>query len=324
MLQVTARVFKDNQLVGYNVTDGQMEQTITKTQAWIFAKDKQLFNVVATGDEFNPGISGTNGLELKRLPKIKYNDKSQKLVFTSGDLTAARLRHDIMTGKQSSAGVGSDQLKEMEKNFLKEDIQSGVVLKETCRALSDSLVIRSLLIDKYNPGSMTLLVIGYEVLNVGSQAIDITRMTCTPDHSTTQARLEPTQAMYLNRAEVSILSSKPEVGCTFNNAKQVGSSRRQYDSMYDYLASRYVIADKGGTGEISRKDIQDVESVENISKYFIPDYTTRSKVDERGDVIMDNVGKSIAQKYATVIAEEAAQKAVNNLKKKGIMAGFKR
>ena len=51
MLVVTARLFKDNQLVGYRFSDGQTTQDLTKQQAWAYAKNKQIVSVVATGTE---------------------------------------------------------------------------------------------------------------------------------------------------------------------------------------------------------------------------------------------------------------------------------
>ena len=41
MLQITARLFKDNQLYGYRITDGQQIIDATKAQAWLFAKKKR-------------------------------------------------------------------------------------------------------------------------------------------------------------------------------------------------------------------------------------------------------------------------------------------
>lgn len=75
MLVVTARLFKDNQLVGYRLSDGQSTQDLTKQQAWMYAKNKQIFNVVATGTEQDPGLSGIDGFELKSLPQIKWQEK---------------------------------------------------------------------------------------------------------------------------------------------------------------------------------------------------------------------------------------------------------
>ena len=72
MLVVTARLFYCNQLVGYQLSDGNQTREFTKQQAWLYAKNKQILNVVATGTEADPGLSGTNGFELKKLPEVKW------------------------------------------------------------------------------------------------------------------------------------------------------------------------------------------------------------------------------------------------------------
>ncbi len=77
MLTVTARIFSNNQLVGYRLSDGQSTQDLTKIQAWTYAKNKQIANVVATGNEQEPGLSGTKGFELKQLPEIKWGEKTK-------------------------------------------------------------------------------------------------------------------------------------------------------------------------------------------------------------------------------------------------------
>ncbi len=96
MLVVTARLFKDNQLVGYRLSDGQSTQDLTKQQVWVYAKNKQITNVIAVGTEAEPSISGTNGFELKKLPEITVsnNDKSSA-VSTTQDLRAADLHSRI-------------------------------------------------------------------------------------------------------------------------------------------------------------------------------------------------------------------------------------
>ena len=96
MLVVTARLFKDNQLVGYRLSDGQSTQDLTKQQAWIYAKNKQIVNVIATGTADEPSISGTNGFELKKLPEINLsNHDKSSAVLTTQDLRAANLHSRI-------------------------------------------------------------------------------------------------------------------------------------------------------------------------------------------------------------------------------------
>lgn len=84
MLQITARLFKNNQLVGYQLTDGQEIQNTDRLLTWLYAKNKQILNVVATGSRTNLDLSGTNGFELKKLPDIQMmdlrNDKLGKYI----------------------------------------------------------------------------------------------------------------------------------------------------------------------------------------------------------------------------------------------------
>ena len=77
MLTITARLFKDGQLVGYRITDEQQTQDLTKAQLWVYAKNKQINNIMATGTQENPIISGTNGFELKKLPDINISQEEQ-------------------------------------------------------------------------------------------------------------------------------------------------------------------------------------------------------------------------------------------------------
>ena len=101
MLQITARLFKDNQLYGYRITDGQQIMDATKVQAWLFAKQKEILNVNATGsgNEGDCGLTGTNGFELKSLPQIKWegattNQTVQKEgKYDTQDMQAALMYH---------------------------------------------------------------------------------------------------------------------------------------------------------------------------------------------------------------------------------------
>jgi len=371
MLQVTARVFDNNQLVGYQITDGSQTQLFTRQQAWTFAKNKQLINVVATGDETNPGLSGTNGFELKRLPEIKWKEPSsvktsQKFTFNTQDLNAALIRNAVNTGNY-------DMEKKVAKEYLKADVNNGVVTPQNCRTLSNLLLVENTLfnskskwagggtialasysptkiekkiIDEFAPmyatirltadivkelmelkhtdsitikdiedakinGELELMkslenykqsghgvadlekgldkltkllevlkifkhndnssktftkdiidklddalneiktrskdkkglthvpkVIGYKVKNLSSRSIAITRMKSTPDHSISyQTALNPGQSMCLNRAEMALLASKPEIDCTFANGRLVRSSNIRAQVLYDFLES---------------------------------------------------------------------------------------
>ena len=79
MLTITARIFKDNQLVGYQLSDGNVSRRFSKLETWMYAKNKVIANVIATGTEENPGLSGTNGFELKKLPELKDGDRTDQV-----------------------------------------------------------------------------------------------------------------------------------------------------------------------------------------------------------------------------------------------------
>lgn len=110
MLQITARLFKDNQLYGYRITDGQQIMDATKVQAWLFAKQKEILNVNATGsgNEGDCGLTGTNGFELKSLPQIKWegattNQTVQKEgKYDTQDMQAALMYHMALEPKVQS------------------------------------------------------------------------------------------------------------------------------------------------------------------------------------------------------------------------------
>lgn len=441
MLQVTARVFDNNQLVGYQISDGSQTQLFTRQQAWVFAKNKQLLNVTATGDETNPGLSGTHGFELKRLPEIKWKEPpsvktSQKFTFTTQDMAAAAIRHAVRTGNYA---IDKDTIKEL----LKADASAGVVTPQNCRALSNSLLVENTLYDseskasnitighqlseedksnikklapmysllrlvadiieeamnvkntdvisvndvhyylqngntelvkefrrqggsipKTIQGIMSLKaflkkvdttgasdafrrddledlqealdmmkmaanptglmpaqsVIGYKVLNISSQPIPVTRMTATPDHSTSQVSLNPGQSMCLSRAEMAILASKPEVGCTFANGKEIDGYKRETESLYEFLTKcyfrfgkmeintevshRYQLASPEfyGNSTATRVDVRKLESPDIVNTYFTP----------------VNPAQAAQQKTAQ------AQQTQKSIQQKGLFGAFKR
>lgn len=171
---------------------------------------------------------------------------------------------------------------------------------------------------------VTPAVIGYKVRNIGSQSIPIIRMTATPDHTTSQTVLNPGQSMCLNRAEMTLLASKPEVGCTFANGKLVNSSKKIVKSRYEYLVAhyfsfermqvnsedthRYSLTNPAASDGVNvnnpniKIDVRKLESPDIINTYFTP----------------VNPAQAAQQKAAQ------AQQTQKNLKQKGLFSGFKR
>ena len=157
MLTIIARLFKDNQLVGYRLSDGQREQDFTKQQAWLYAKNKQILNVVATGTQEDPGLSGTNGFELKKLPEVKWGtrtDETQRsLKYTTQDLTAALIRDVLSNGIPN---VDTDKVV-YAKQCMRKDVDNFVVNYSNVRTLSDSLLVENTLCDSTKRGGSILV-----------------------------------------------------------------------------------------------------------------------------------------------------------------------
>lgn len=109
-------------------------------------------------------------------------------------------------------------------------------------------------------------VIGYQIEYRGQEPINTYRISPL----TKQLEpfiIQPNTIINLNRAEMAILSSLPEIGCTFRNGKVVSSSKRITGDLYTVLSSCYFSFNEGG---IAGKEItvQQVEKPEIIEKYF--------------------------------------------------------
>lgn len=143
MLTVTARIFSNNQLVGYRLSDGQSTQELTKIQAWTYAKNKQIANVVATGNEQEPGLSGINGFELKKLPEVQ----SASVEYNTQDILSAGAR--MIIGGFNPANINSGiELMSLYGSRLKEDSQKGIVGVHNVRILSQYFTVINTLCDK--------------------------------------------------------------------------------------------------------------------------------------------------------------------------------
>lgn len=417
MLVVTARLFKDNQLVGYRLSDGQSTKDFTKQQAWLYAKNKQIANVVATGNEQEPGLSGINGFELKSLEQIKWSDKalsqSEKKCYNTQDILASGIRLRLKGGIVN----GNSDTVSMYKRNLKEEIQSGKVNTAMVRSMSNYFKIVNTLADSTKktanivvalPGGeqyekqkqawlaekdmnirlaqclikvsnrllnaakelvnqgytevkaeeliskvdirelkeansehvaaelkelidqfkaigttetneminlqnyikafteltplldeflekiknmeftprrtlqATSPIIGYRIEYTGDKPIETFRMTATGDHTMVPFTINPGQTVCLSRAELSILGSKPEVGCTFANGKLVEGSKRGSDKdNYSFLSSNYFAFNFTEDGpSVNDPDIKKLVthfvSGDDLGRYFIPSMSTQS------------------------------------------------
>lgn len=158
MLQITARLFKEGQLVGYRLTDGTQTQDLTKIQAWMYAKNKQIINVTATGTQDDPQLSGVNGFKLKELPEIKFSQESTPRLgpLDTQTVTSTLIRH-VMKNGTSYLPNAKAQFEEFGRQLMKEEINSGLLNGQEYRKYSNSLLITNLLVDSSNPhGSITM------------------------------------------------------------------------------------------------------------------------------------------------------------------------
>lgn len=169
MLTITARIFKDNQLIGYQLSDGRQTQLFSKLDTWKYAKNKQILNVVASGTPENPSLSGVNGFELKKLPEFKED-------------------------------------------------------KVKSRLISRYILVQNILTDKLTP-----TVVGYKIKNVGHMPIQFTRVTATPEHSTSEYSLQPNEEICISSAEFALLVKRYGKDLANGEAKFT-----QNNCMHDY------------------------------------------------------------------------------------------
>lgn len=120
MIQLTARIFQDGNLIGYQATDGVQTRNLTKQEAWAYAKQKQIINVVASGTLQNPSLSGTNGFQLKTLPELKEDNISLHIY----ELNAAYVRN-LINGKTGIIDFLNYEKKMTE--LIKLELNNGVI-----------------------------------------------------------------------------------------------------------------------------------------------------------------------------------------------------
>jgi len=406
----------------------------------MYAKNKEVMNVTATGTANDPGLSGTNGFELKKLPEIQWGDisKKQKIEkFTTQDIRAAALRRSLRTGEI----IDGQFIKEQSGKLIKAEIDSGVVNRDRYRLFSGSLLIENTLYDsqskpdtlnfgvnlsdeeqkvidtvdpiysnmriladlinriktltedgvsvndikealqnpaKYNDPELNNIVrlareknlaseldecinqmndgnerldtdelddleriltemkikanprratltqetIGYRIRNIGSQAIPITRMTTTDDHSKSETVLNPGQVMSLNRAELALLAAKPEVNFTFANGKLVASSRN-IGSSWEALSTFYFVFERSklDVSDAHRYELQD--SISSVSAYSEASRLDVRKV-ESPEVIAKYFSRGSAAVTRKRVQPQTKAQAKQNIQQKGLFNGFKR
>lgn len=170
MLTITARVMNGTSVVGYQLSDGVSTQLATKEQAWMYAKNKQIYNVIATGDQSNPGLSGTNGFELKKLPDITEDKLDYK--YSQQDLIAAELRAIQKGIKAPSFNDNKDRVNWM-KQLIQNDIQSGISLSNN---LSRCITVENTLYNKFGKKDSIVVnrdTLGYSIIDIIQDIISV-------------------------------------------------------------------------------------------------------------------------------------------------------
>lgn len=239
MLQITARLFKDGQLVGYRLTDGNQTQDLTKIQTWMYAKNKQIINVTAAGTQDDPQLSGTNGFKLKELPEIKFG---QPAVYSEMKNNRCKYSNSLVITNYIV------DCKNPERVIMR---TKGPIPKSGDRGLIGAP-----------------LTIGYMIKNIGNEPIQIERIAVNSKETET-AVLSPGQSLALSRKEVVALGFKLEVDGIFANAKLVSSKkveRTLENEKYFYI--KLTDENTDITADDFRLDIWKVAKPDEISKYF--------------------------------------------------------
>ncbi len=335
MLVVTARLFKDNQLVGYQLSDGQSTQDCTKQQAWYYAKNKQILNVVATGNEANPGLSGTNGFELKKIPEIKWKEPEVSSKFDVQDLLAAFLYRTVSSNETllkkleniDSFDEYKRRLSEMQKQAIKDRVnQEG--LKER-RIWSDSASVENGL---YVGGHL----VGYTIKNNANYSIGIYKIPIGQVQKRQLVELKPNESIEVSKAEIALTLSQIQFSGKIGNYKLVAASKSNRSmSVYEWLNRYYIM----GTGDLASKSLIVNEYTKN---YIITPKQLEAYIDGKTlDTCVITEIADMADRYdidssnirnAAKVVQEAQKnqvantiEALNNTKtNKGIFNMFKR
>jgi len=242
MLVVTARLFKDNQLVGYRLSDGQSTQDLTKQQVWVYAKNKQIINVIATGTEIEPVISGTNGFELKLLPQIKWNENKESEKYDAQDILAAyidRICVSNATVLKEMIDVETNQeykqrLREAQITALKERVKNNN-LKER-RLWKDDAIIENIL---YVGGH----AVGYTLKNISTHSIGVYKMPIGQERRKQLVELKPNCSIEMSKAETALTLSQQQFSGRINDCKLVSPSlKNQRIGVYEWLNNFYILS----------------------------------------------------------------------------------
>lgn len=311
MLQITARLFKDNQLYGYRITDGQQIIDATKSQAWLFAKQKEILNVNATGsgNEGDWGLTGTNGFELKSLPQIKWegattNQTVQKEgKYDTQDMQAAlmyrmTLESSVQSLKEYTSNIvefakigkiqDTDERKQKSKEYMKDILKKRVeepdFLKRR-RSLTPLLIVthRIMVADK---------LVGYTIKNASISQIIFARDSLSSYTRAQAEYLAPWESVDISRVEMLETLSLPEYSGRFQNGKiVVAPPDSNCKTIVDWVIRGYITCDN----EIPAKQL---EVNENSVKYIVNNKTMKElmKTSESDAKFLNNLALQYKEK----------------------------
>ena len=282
MIQLIARIFQDGNIIGYQATDGQQTRNLTKQEAWAYAKQNKILNVEASGTLQNPSLSGTNGFQLKTLPELKTsghsipkksNNPFDGVRFQQHDLYASIVR--IFTANPLTTHVKETTLLNIGKDALKNDLNSGVLNKNTFKIYRDNIAVTAVL--KYNTSHKALggITVGYIIKNIGDTPIFFNRVLSEPLVITNDTvTINPGCDVPISSLELNILMSKPEFSGAISNAKLDGAlgSNEVVSNIRSIIRHFYIISNNGNAGKLDNLvdsiDIFNYASKEEYEIYY--------------------------------------------------------
>ena len=326
MLQITARLFKDNQLYGYRITDGQQIIDATKAQAWLFAKQKEILNVNATGsgNEGDYGLTGTNGFELKSLPQIKWEGATTNQTvkkegkYDAEDMQAALMYHMALEPKVQSLkdwaasvaeftklGIIQDfdeknqKFKEYMKILLKKRAEEPDFLRRR-RSLTPLLIVthRIMVADR---------LVGYTIKNASISQIIFARDSLSSYTRAQAEYLAPWESVDISRVEMVETLSLPEYSGRFQNGKiVVPLPDRNCKTVVDWIMRGYILCN-------NETPAKQLEVNENTVKYIVNNKTMKElmKTSESDAKFLKNLALQYKEKSKE--AEESLLRSADDL-----------
>ena len=287
MLKVIARIFDENQLVGYLLTNGKVEKPVTREQAWKYAKNKMIENVVAVGSanvqtpfgaSNSASISGKNGFELKTLPKIEEVCNSNEIFEMKEELrdngagyTVEERELLIKVLVKIRKAMSQTKLNAM-KSAMKEAIYDKPNFHDGYMSMCQYVTVVATLYDgkveEINERIQSDLekkrnIIGYRIKYTGPNYLSIKRNPKAKDSIPYVTELKTNEECNLNFMETTQLAFDKKFNLTFANGKLMASAKKTR-TLEEQLESYRVKFDN----EVPELDIRTLETKENIKIIF--------------------------------------------------------